>query len=194
MGMLRAIRREFEEVWTVYGGVFPTYHWSEVMAQERCVDFVVRGEGEETVVRLMAALEQGQRLERVPGIVFGRDGPSRRPRPWSFDPNGRVVANPTAAVIRDLDACRVGWELIDFRRYACCGKRRAVVVQFSRGCPHRCHYCGQHAFWRTWRHRDPVRFAKELARLHREHGVELINFADETPPRRGRRGRRSWKP
>ncbi|MCC7374561.1 MAG: magnesium-protoporphyrin IX monomethyl ester anaerobic oxidative cyclase [Verrucomicrobiales bacterium] len=190
MRMLRAIRREFEEVWTVYGGVFPTYHWSEVMAQERCVDFVVRGEGEETVVRLITALEQGQPLERVPGIVF-RAGtvPSRRPRPWSFDPNGRVVANPTAAVIRDLDACRVGWELIDFRRYTYYGKRRAVVVQFSRGCPHRCHYCGQHAFWRTWRHRDPVKFARELARLHREHGVELINFADENPTA----SRAAWK-
>jgi len=88
-----------------------------------------------------------------------------------------------------LDACRVGWELIDFSRYTYYGKRRAVVVQFSRGCPHRCHYCGQHDFWRAWRHRDPVRFARELARLHREHGVELINFADENPTA----SRRAWK-
>jgi anaerobic magnesium-protoporphyrin IX monomethyl ester cyclase len=36
-------------------------------------------------------------------------------------------------------------------------------------------------FWRHWRHRDPKRFAAELARLHREHGVEVINFADENP-------------
>jgi len=84
-------------------------------------------------------------------------------------------------VISDLDAHRVGWELIDHRRYTYYGKRRAVVVQFSRGCPHHCHYCGQHGFWRAWRHRDPVRFAAELARLHREQGVELINFADENP-------------
>jgi anaerobic magnesium-protoporphyrin IX monomethyl ester cyclase len=84
-------------------------------------------------------------------------------------------------VIRDLDACRVGWELINHRRYTYYGKRRAVVVQFSRGCPHHCHYCGQHGFWRAWRHRDPVKFAAELARLHREQGVELINFADENP-------------
>jgi anaerobic magnesium-protoporphyrin IX monomethyl ester cyclase len=84
-------------------------------------------------------------------------------------------------VVRDLDACRVGWELIDHRRYTYYGKRRAVVAQFSRGCPHRCSYCGQHGFWRSWRYRDPVKFAAELARLHREHGVEVINFADENP-------------
>ena len=46
-------------------------------------------------------------------------------------------------------------------------------MQFSRGCPHLCNYCGQRGFWTRWRHRDPVRFAGELARLHREHGVDL---------------------
>ena len=56
-----------------------------------------------------------------------------------------------------------------------------MVVQFSRGCPHLCNYCGQRGFWTRWRHRDPVLFAKEIARLHREHGVEVINFADENP-------------
>ena len=54
-------------------------------------------------------------------------------------------------------------------------------MQFSRGCPHLCNYCGQRGFWTRWRHRDPVRFAREIARLHREHGVELINLADENP-------------
>lgn len=27
-----------------------------------------------------------------------------------------------------------------------------------------------------------MKFAAELARLHREHGVEVVNFADENPP------------
>ena len=56
-----------------------------------------------------------------------------------------------------------------------------MVVQFSRGCPHLCNYCGQRGFWTRWRHRDPVKFAEEIAWLHREHGVELINLADENP-------------
>ncbi len=34
-----------------------------------------------------------------------------------------------------------------------------------------------------------MKFAKELARLHREHGVELINFADELPTG----SRKAWK-
>src|SRR5262249_37061931 len=81
----------------------------------------------------------------------------------------------------NLDDYRVGWELIDHSRYSYWGGKRAVVVQFSRGCPYLCTYCGQRGFWTRWRRRDPVKFAKEMAWLHRAHGVELINFADELP-------------
>jgi anaerobic magnesium-protoporphyrin IX monomethyl ester cyclase len=179
----RAVRAAVPHAWIVYGGVFPTYHWAEIMDQEPAIDFIVRGEGEETVVRLVTALVGGQALEEVPGIVFraGRTpGPWRLVEEWPL-PNGQVLATPPAPLISDLDAHRVGWELIDHSRYSYWGNRRAVVVQFSRGCPHQCSYCGQRGFWKTWRHRDPVSFAAELARLHREHGVEVINFADENP-------------
>ncbi|MCJ2079694.1 magnesium-protoporphyrin IX monomethyl ester anaerobic oxidative cyclase [Methylobacterium sp. J-090] len=151
----------------VYGGVFPTYHWREILRDEPYVTAIVRGEGEETARRLMAALAAGASVAAVPGIAF-RDEAGPR-------------ATPDAGVIRDLDAYRVGWELIDHARYSYWGGLRAVVVQFSRGCPHLCNYCGQRGFWTRWRHRDPVRFARELARLHREHGVRVVNFADENP-------------
>ncbi|GAB6845207.1 anaerobic magnesium-protoporphyrin IX monomethyl ester cyclase [Methylorubrum rhodinum] len=151
----------------VYGGVFPTYHARDILEAEPHVGAIVRGEGEETARRLMAALAAGRPLGAIPGLVF-RDG-------------GAIRETPPAPPIRDLDAYRVGWELIDHARYSYWGGLRAVVVQFSRGCPHPCTYCGQRGFWTRWRHRDPVRFARELARLHREHGVRVINFADENP-------------
>jgi anaerobic magnesium-protoporphyrin IX monomethyl ester cyclase len=162
-----ALHRRLPEAWIVYGGVFPTYHWREILAEEPHVDVVVRGEGEETAPRLFDALARGLPLAAIPGLAFR-------------DPSGPRATGP-APVIRDLDACRIGWELIDFRRYSYWGRQRAVVVQFSRGCPHLCNYCGQRGFWTQWRHRDPVKFAAELAWLHREHGVEVINFADENP-------------
>ena len=183
-GIARAVRLALPRAWIVYGGVFPTYHWADIMEQEPGIDFIVRGEGEETIVSLVAALEKEEPLELVPGIVF-RTGtvPGLRRSAGDAEASlaGSIKANPPAPVIRNLDACRVGWELIDHSWYTYYGKRRAAVVQFSRGCPHHCHYCGQHGFWRTWRHRDPVKFAAELARLYREEGVELINLADENP-------------
>jgi anaerobic magnesium-protoporphyrin IX monomethyl ester cyclase len=151
----------------IYGGVFPTYHWREILADEPYVTAIVRGEGEETARRLIRALEQGAPLDEIRGIAFRR--------------NGRPHATPPAATIARLDDYRVGWELIDHARYSYWGGLRAVLVQFSRGRPHLCNYCGQRGFWTRWRHRDPVRFARELARLHREHGVQVINFADENP-------------
>jgi len=151
----------------VYGGVFPTYHWREILEQEPHVDAIVRGEGEETARALMVAFQAQSPLGGVRGIAYRNDE--------------KLFATPAATVIGNLDAYRIGWELIDHTRYSYWGGLRAVVVQFSRGCPHLCSYCGQRGFWTRWRHRDPVRFAAELARLYREHGVRVINFADENP-------------
>ena len=178
----RQLRSVLPDSWIIYGGPFPTYHWKDIMESETAFDFIVRGEGEETIVSLIATLEDRQPLARVNGIVW-REGvqPSPRRVETFVGACGVPRANLPARIIPDLDKCRVGWELIDHRRYTYYGKRRAVVAQFSRGCPHHCNYCGQHGFWRSWRHRNPVKFAQELARLHREQGVELINFADENP-------------
>ncbi len=61
------------------------------------------------------------------------------------------------------------------------GAGRAAVIQFSRGCPHQCSYCGQRGFWSRWRHRDPLRVAAEIGWLHRTHGVGFVDLADENP-------------
>lgn len=163
----RALRVVMPNLWIIYGGVFPTYHWRDVLASEAQIDVIVRGEGEATTPIVMDALQAGSPLAAIPGIAFRQAGVP--------------YATPPAPVIRCLDDYRVGWELIDHRRYSYWGDRRAVVVQFSRGCPHLCNYCGQRGFWTRWRHRDPKKFAAELAWLHREHGVEVVNFADENP-------------
>ena len=84
-------------------------------------------------------------------------------------------------MITDLDRYRVAWELIDNARYSYYGGLRGVVIQLSRGCPHQCTYCGQRGFWTRWRHRDPVRLAKEIAGLYHHHGVHMISLADENP-------------
>ena len=159
----------------IYGGVFPSYHWHDILAQAPEIDIIVRGEGEATTPALIAALAAGQDLAAVPGIAFRRAG-----QPFATAP---------APMITDLDRYRTGWELIDFARHSYWGGRRAVVMQFSRGCPHLCTYCGQRGFWTRWRHRDPVKFAQEIAWLVREKGVQLINLADENPTS----SRRAWE-
>lgn len=163
----RLVRDTKPEIRIIYGGVFPTYHWREVLRDAPQFDVIVRGEGEETCRQLVHAMTFGTPLERVNGLAFRRQG--------------KIVSTSPQPVIRDLDTYRIAWELIDFRDYSYWGCKRAVVVQFSRGCPHPCTYCGQRGFWTKWRHRNPEKFAAEIAWLHRVHGVEVFNFADENP-------------
>ncbi|MFO0991875.1 MAG: magnesium-protoporphyrin IX monomethyl ester anaerobic oxidative cyclase [Hyphomicrobiales bacterium] len=151
----------------IYGGVFPTYHWHDILAAGKEIDFIVCGEAEETCRELVRALADDSPLAAVKGIAFRENGVPRKTAPREM--------------LADLDDWRIGWELIDFPDYTYWGRKRAVVVQFSRGCPHPCNYCGQRGFWTQWRHRNPERFAAEIARLHREKGVEVFNFADENP-------------
>lgn len=175
MDLTARIRAALPQVRIVYGGVHPTYHWQTILAEAPQIDVIVRGEGEVTAPALIQALEDGAPLEAIPGIAFRRDG--------------RPHATAPAPLLQDLDSVRIGWELADLSRHSYWGGKRAVVMQFSRGCPHLCTYCGQRGFWTKWRHRDPVKFAAEIARLVRHHGVELVNLADENPTS----SRKAWK-
>lgn len=170
-----SLKSALPELIIIYGGVHPTYFWQEILVCHPSIDYIVRGEGEATVTTLVntlasdcnaAADQTKSALSLIPGIAYR-------------DSKGHAIATTAAEMINDLDRYRIGWELIDFNHYSYWGGHKAVVVQFSRGCPHQCSYCGQRGFWTRWRHREPIKFAREIARLHREHGVVVFNFADE---------------
>lgn len=167
--MLRAIKAAHPQVKTVYGGVYPTYHARDILAAESAVDAIVRGEGEATAAELVKALSLGEdAVATVSGLACRLAG--------------RIILTPDRPPIPNLDACRTGWELIEnWNAYRCFGLGRAAIIQFSRGCPHRCTYCGQHGFWVKWRRRDPVKLADEIEWLRRKHGVRFITLADENP-------------
>ncbi len=171
--MLHAIKATCPQVVTVYGGIYPTYHAAQILARQPSVDFIVRGEGEATAAELVEALAKSTNganpfLQQVAGIAYR--------------PNGHSRLTQARPPIKNLDSLRVGWELIEnWDDYQCFGLGRAAIVQFSRGCPHQCTYCGQHGFWVKWRHRDPVRFAAEIEWLHRTHHINFFTLADENP-------------
>ena len=187
--MLSAIKRSCPQVTTVYGGVYPTYHAPEILSAEAAVDFIVRGEGEETAVALVEALESQPEYRpaatRNLPLAYGDSIPApslQSVRGISYRVGDRIAHNPDSVPISDLDGYRTGWELIrNWADYQCFGLGRAAIVQFSRGCPHRCTYCGQHGFWVNWRHRDPARLVDEIEWLHRTHGVRFCTIADENP-------------
>ena len=149
----------------VYGGVYPSYAPESTLQTCPAIDFIVRGEGEETAVDLLNTLTQKGDLADVRGIVW-RD-------------NGRIRANPTRPPIQNLDAYRPGWELVDWQQYKLFGVGRSAGIQFSRGCPLTCTYCGQWLFWKKWRHRSPANFVEQLTILANEYDVKIVWLADE---------------
>ncbi len=161
----RALRNALPDVRIVYGGVYPTYAANEILQRHPAIDVIVRGEGEQTVLDLVAAWENGDSLASVKGIAW-RD-------------SGDVRLNPMQHTITDLDRYRPGWELVDWPRYTIYGVGRSAGMQFSRGCTLSCTYCGQWMFWRKWRHRSAQNMVAELTTLARDYGVKYFWFADE---------------
>jgi len=166
--MLTAIKHACSEVATVYGGVYPTFHAEEIIRCEDAIDVIVRGEGEAISLELVEAIESGAPLHRVKGIAYRFQG--------------KAALTPSRPPIGTLDAFRIGWELIEnWDDYQCFGLGRAAIIQFSRGCPHCCTYCGQREFWVEWRYRDPVKVADEIEWLYRTHNIRFLSLADENP-------------
>ncbi len=163
----KLLKTNNKSVKIVIGGVFPTFHWKEILEKNQYIDYIVCGEGEQITLDLLNALKQKRDLENVKGIAYRQ--------------NREAKKNPTAKLIYDLDNYRVGWELMQGYNYTYWGKKKAIVIQFSRGCPHSCSYCGQNLFWKKWRHRDPKLLADEIEMLNKKYGVQVINFADENP-------------
>lgn len=173
----------------VWGGLHATM-LPEQTLEEDAIDLAVRGEGEETVVRLAELLSAGQgtteRFRQVPGLVF-RDG-------------SRIQVNAPPPFIENLDAYPPAWHLLGEERYM--GKERSIytdmgsrmgelkiaTIMTSRGCPWRCGYCyNQFVNQRTFRAHSVEFVAAQIARLKREHGVTGIVFDDDclfTDPRR----------
>jgi anaerobic magnesium-protoporphyrin IX monomethyl ester cyclase len=115
------IKSKKPRITVVVGGVFPTFHWREILESNPQIDFVVCGEGEQVTLNLLYALEHKSDLEKVKGIAFRSQN--------------AVTKTEPAQPITNLDAYRVGWELMADYKYTYWGKKKAVVIQFSRGCP-----------------------------------------------------------
>jgi anaerobic magnesium-protoporphyrin IX monomethyl ester cyclase len=173
---LRALRIAKEVapgVTTLLGGPFPTFKYEEVLGGEpRGVDFVLRGEAEETLPELLAALEPGaaNRVDDVQGVAFVRDG--------------AVVATPLRAHIAGLDAVKPAWHLLDWDlyRYNIDPGGRMGAVLTSRGCMMACSFCSHRQFWRgDWRARSPDDVVAEMRLLVERYRVEFITIIDAYP-------------
>lgn len=159
------IKKTFPDIISIYGGVYPSYADKGILHECPEIDYIVRGEGEETIVELIRELENCGELKNIEGITW-RNG-------------NEIVANRSRTPIQNLDAYRLGWELLDWSLYKMFGFQRAAGLQFSRGCTLTCSYCGQWMFWKKWRHRSSENIVEQLKILKNDYDVDYVWFADE---------------
>lgn len=166
-----AAKRAVPHVKTILGGVHATFMDKEILEENQgTVDYIIRGEGEISLPLLLDALVGDDDPLSVPGISTCRDGVIAR---------GKHPRRPM-----DLDAFEPAHDLIDwpkYRYYVMPGSRLGSVST-SRGCNQGCTFCSQQKFTnRTWRSRDPVKCAEEVALLHDTYGVDVVLITDELP-------------
>lgn len=69
----RAVKARFPNVTIVWGGYFPSSH-PDVVLRDSSVDFVVRSQGELTILELLDALENGGSLAEIDGLSYRENG------------------------------------------------------------------------------------------------------------------------
>jgi anaerobic magnesium-protoporphyrin IX monomethyl ester cyclase len=158
------------EIITIMGGVHASFMYDEVFSTSRAIDFIIRGEGERTIVELLRTIQDGGDLSRVEGIVY-RDGDTIR-------------VTPSRPLLHSLDALPMAWDLLDWEdyRYFIIPDSRLGAISTSRGCDKECTFCSQQKYWlRKWRARSPEDIVDEMEVLNRDFGVNLVLFTDEYP-------------
>jgi len=129
----------------VMGGPHPTFLPDDAL--QHC-DYVVRGEGEETVIELLEALSDGGKPYGIKGVSF-----------WDGD---QIVHNPPRPLVQDLDSLPFpDLDLI-------VGKENMSVTPIltSRGCPYNCTFCSvTEMFGHRFRRRSVENVMEELRLL-----------------------------
>lgn len=165
---LELAKRLNPAVITILGGVHPTFCHEEVLAVSDAVDYIVRGEGENTMRELLRTLEKGGDPARVPGLAFRRDG--------------RFVTTARRAGMEEIDDLPAAWDLLDWAdyRYHVIPGARLGVITTSRCRDHDSILCLQRQPREEKRRfRDPRKVVEEMAHLHETYGVNVFLIADE---------------
>ena len=157
---------------TVMGGQHFSFNAEESLVSFSEIDFVIRGEGERTLVELVRALRGDGDLAVIDGL--------------SFRSGGRTVHNHPRRLIEDLDTLPYpAYHLVEenLHRYhmkVMAGRSRYLIMEGSRGCSHRCSFCTQWRHWSgTWRTKSAKRIAEEMVHLRDNYGGGFLWLTDD---------------
>lgn len=161
------------DIKTVVGGQHFTALAQESLESYPIIDFVIRGEGELTLLELVSKLDKNKKYTAVAGLSY-RNGE-------------KIIHNPPRPLIANLDDLPLpGYHFIadhmhkyHFKLMASAGDGYAMV-EASRGCQFKCTFCSQWVHWGgKWRSKSPQRIASEMEHLHNEYDINFLWLTDD---------------
>jgi|Deesub1362A_J573_1020465.scaffolds.fasta_scaffold06766_3 radical SAM superfamily enzyme YgiQ (UPF0313 family) len=113
----------------------------------RHADYVIRGEGEDTMLELVDALEGKRSFASIRGLSY-------------IDEDGRPIHNPDRGLVPDLDAAPIpDFDIV----YKWKERAKIIPIATSRGCPFACKFCSViQMFGRRYRFKSIPRVIEEI--------------------------------
>lgn len=166
--LILAIQREpefFSNKTIILGGIGVYGIEKSLLEQFPQIDFILRGEGEEKLKLLLDTIN-GNRLDTI-----------RKVNDIFFRIDNKVLHGSGYQPVFKSDfgfTANVRTPLIENR-----GEYNSFNVQFSRGCPYGCTFCGMTSYWgEKYRCRNLDSFINEILILNQEYNVNKIGIID----------------
>ena len=148
----------------IMGGQHATIMTNDVL-DSPYIDFVVRGEGEKTIVEFIDQLEGDQNWGTVDGL--------------SYKHNGQIIHNQNRELNKDIDSLPFPdrTALYDIENYE---PDTLAKLFTSRGCPYKCTYCGTQNIWTNRvRFHSSERIVEEIKMVKQQFGATFFTFFDD---------------
>jgi len=172
------IKEVFKTTPIVIGGMHPTIYPAEILANCPSIDWVVIGEGEESVLQLVNTLsDESYDFDKVDGFAYRR--------------NGKVIVNPKRRLISNLDDIPFpAYDLINLPDYYHDTSgwhnpknlpiNMSIPIISSRGCPMHCTFCCMFmVMGHRQRCRTPEKVVDEIEFLYQKYGHRHFSFMDD---------------
>lgn len=145
-----------------------TDHYKDYL--EHGADFILLGEGEQSLIEVTKAIAEGAPTSNLLGIAFKSDG--------------EVVRNSSRPVMKDLDQLPIAaWDLIDLQPYRERWENNwgyfSLNVATTRGCPYKCNWCAKPIYGHSYKMRSPEHVVEEIKWLKENVEFDHIWFCDD---------------
>lgn len=160
-----------------------TDHYEDYL--RKGADFVLVGEGEQTLLEVVGAVRDGRGDVGDAGEKvrdWGNDFSGIRGLAYLRD--GLAVKTAARPVMRDLDALPMpAWDLVDMDAYRAIHLAHhgyfSLNVSTTRGCPFKCNWCAKPIYGNRYNARSPRHVVEEIRWLKEQYHFDHIWFCDD---------------